>query len=97
MRPYVREILNIGSDIIHVKSMRESYPHLAVLDPVRKSYGDIEMMLGQDVYHAMCPLECFSADEKKLTVRCWLAYRLGFQAPTSVKFKLSLKVFQSQY
>ena len=60
----MRETLNVGSDIIDVKSMQETYPHLAVLDPVRYSYGEIEMILGQDVYHAIRPLEYFSADEK---------------------------------
>ena len=64
VRPYVRETLNVGSDIIDVRSMQETYPHLAVLDPVRYSYGDIEMILGQDVYHAIRPLEYFSAEEK---------------------------------
>ena len=62
VRPYVRETLNVGSDIIDVKSVQENYPHLAVLDPVRYSYGEIEMILGQDVYHAIRPLEYFSAD-----------------------------------
>ena len=45
--------------------MRESYPHLAVLDQVRYSYGDIEMILVQDIYHAIRPLDYFSADEKQ--------------------------------
>ena len=30
VRPYVRETLNVGFDIIDVKSMQETYPHLAV-------------------------------------------------------------------
>ena len=64
VRPYVRETLNVGSDIIDVKSMQETLPHLAVLDPVRCSYGNIDMTLGHDVYHAIRPLEYFSADEK---------------------------------
>ena len=95
-RPYVRETLNVGSDIIDVKSMQETHPHLAVLDPVRYSYGNIEMILGQDVYHAIRPLEYFAADEKcspfdvRLSI-CWF-----FQRPTFVKFKFSLNVFQSQ-
>ena len=38
VRPYVRETLNVGSHIIDVKSMQETYPHLAILDPVRNSY-----------------------------------------------------------
>ena len=45
--PYVRETLNIASNIIDVKSMH------AVLDPVKYSYGGIEMIHGQDVYHAI--------------------------------------------
>ena len=64
MRPYVRETLNVGSDIIEVKSMQETYPHLAILDPVNYSYENIEMTLGQDVYHAICSLEYFAAGEK---------------------------------
>ena len=64
VRPYVRETLNVGSDIIDVKSTQETYPHLAVLDPVKYSYGNIEMIIGQDVYHAIRPLAFFAADEK---------------------------------
>ena len=64
LRPYMRETLNVGSNIIDVKSMQETYPHLAVLDPVKYSYGNVEMILGQDVYHAIRPLEYFAADEK---------------------------------
>ena len=64
INPFVKEILNVGSDIINVQALQETYPHLAVLDPVTYSYKDIEMILGQDVYHAISPLEYFSADEK---------------------------------
>ena len=49
VRPYVRETLSVGSDIIDLKSMQDPYPHLAVLDPVKHSYGNISMILGQDV------------------------------------------------
>ena len=85
MRPYVREILNVGSDIIDVKSMQETYPHLAVLDPVRYSYGEIEMILGQDVYHAIRPIEYFSADEKCSTsaVRLPIGWVLCGPLPSS--------------
>ena len=85
VRPYVGEILNVGSDIIDVKSMKETYPHLAVLDPVRYSYGEIEMILGQDVYHAIRPLECFSADEKcsPFAVRLPIGWVLSGPLPSS--------------
>ena len=85
VRPYVRETLNVGSDIIDVKSMQETYPHLAVLDPVKYSYGEIEMILGQDVYHAIRPLEYFSADEKcaPFAVRLPIGWVLGGPLPSS--------------
>ena len=88
VRPYMREILNVGSDIIDVKSMQESYPHLAVLDPVRYSYGDIEIILGQDVYHAIRPLENFSADEKcsPFAVRLPIGWVLSGPFPSSSSF-----------
>ena len=45
--------------------MQETYPHLAVLDPARHNFGDIEMVPEQNVYHTIRPLEYFSADEKR--------------------------------
>ena len=44
--------------------MQETYPHLAFLDPVKYSYGIIEMILGHGVYNAIQPLEYFAADKK---------------------------------
>ena len=85
VRPYVRETLNVGSDIIDVKSMQETYPHLAVLDPVKYSYGNIEMIPGQDVYHAIRPLEYFAADEKcsPFAVRLPIGWVLSGPLPSS--------------
>ena len=68
INPFVKESLNVGSDINNVQALQETYPHLAVLDPVTYSYKDIEMILGQDVYHAIRRLENFSANEKRLPV-----------------------------
>ena len=64
--------------------MQETYP-FAVLDPVRYSYGEIEMILGQDVYHAIRPLEYFSADEKcsPFAVRLPIDWVLSGPLPSS--------------
>ena len=32
--PYVKKDINVGADVIKIKSLQETYPHLAVLDPV---------------------------------------------------------------
>ena len=85
VRPYVREILDVGSNIIDVKSMQEIYPHLAVLDPVRYSYGDTGMILGQDVYHSIRPLEYFSAEQMRspFSVRLPIGWALSGPLPSS--------------
>ena len=65
---FVKESLNVGSDIINVQALRETYPHLAVLDPLTYSYKNIEMILGQSVDHAIRLLAYFSAEEKRSRV-----------------------------
>ena len=56
MRPYMRETLNLESEITDVKSTQEIYSHLA-LDLLRCRDGDNVMILGYDVYHAIRSLE----------------------------------------
>ena len=75
--PYVNEDLNVSAHAIKVKALQELYSHLAVLKPVRYCYGNIEMVLGQDVYHAIRPFEYFAADEKCFSFAvhlptCWV-------------------------
>ena len=60
--PYEKEDLNVGADIINIKALPETYPHLAVLDPVTFCCGNIEKILGQDVYHAIRLLDYSAAD-----------------------------------
>ena len=85
-------------DIINVQALQESYPHLAVLDPVTYSYKDIEMILGQDVYHAIRTLEYFSAIEKRSPVAVSLPIGWVLSGPltsssclTSTYFKVNIE------
>ena len=83
--PCVKEDLNVGADVINIKALQETYPHLAVLDPVAYCYGNIEMILGQDVYHAIRPLEYFAADKKcsPFAVRLPIGWVLSGPLPSS--------------
>ena len=83
--PYVKEDLNVGADVINTKAFQKTYPHLAVLDPVTYCYGNIEMILGQDMYHAIRPLEYFAADEKcsPFAVRLPIGWVLNGPLPSS--------------
>ena len=55
------------NSVVKTKVASKTYPHLAVLDPVTYCYRNIEMILVQDVYHAIRPLDYFAADEKCLS------------------------------
>ena len=97
INPFVKESLNVGSDTINVQALQEIYPHLAVLDPVTYSYKDIQMILGQDLYHAIRPLEHFSANEKPSPVRLPIGWVLSVPLPsssclTSTCFKVNIKL-----
>ena len=83
--PYVKEDLNVGAHVINIKATQETNPHLAVLDPVTYCYGNIEMILGQDVYHAIRPLEYFAADENSspFAVRLPIGLVLSGPLPSS--------------
>ena len=86
--PYIRENLNIGSDIVDVPHLQETYPYLSVLDPVRYSYSNIEMILGQDVYHAIRPIEYFESESKcaPVAVRLPIGWVLSGPLPSSSSF-----------
>ena len=94
INPFVKESLNVGSDIINVQALQETYPHLAVLDPVTYSYKDIEMILGQDVYHAIRPLKYFSADEKRSPVAVCLSIGWVLSGPLPSSSCLSSTCFK---
>ena len=82
--PYVKKDLSVGADVINIEALQETYPHLAVLDPVTYCYGNIEMILGQDVYHDIRPLEYFAAGEKclPLAVRLPIVWVLNGPLPS---------------
>ena len=86
--PYIRENLNIGFDIVDVPYLQEIYPYLSVLYPVRYSYSNIEMILGQDVYHAIRPIEYFESESKcaPVAVRLPIACVLKGPLPSSSNF-----------
>ncbi len=75
--PYLRESINVGTDNVHVESLKRSYPHLGPIKSTRYRYSDVEVILGQDVYQAIRPLEYLQADSQVAPSRS--AYRwVGF-------------------
>ena len=48
---YLKDEINVGTQKVDVPALQENYPYLEPIKPVRYSYSDIEMVIGQDFYH----------------------------------------------
>ena len=68
VRPFVRENLNGGTDVFDVDSLKTKYPHLEPISLTQYSYADVEIILGQDVFNFLRPLEYLDADRKNTLV-----------------------------
>ena len=62
VKPYVRKNLHVGNDVIDVDQLKQQYPHSEPVALSKYSYGDVEMILGQDVFDSIRPLEYFESD-----------------------------------
>ena len=89
--PYVKENLRVGSDKIDINALQDKYPHLSVLPPKSYDYANVEMILGQDAYHAIRPLEHF-----EILTRCRpFTVRTGTKWSNAVKVRSNLDKFKS--
>ena len=68
VKPYVREDLKVGTDTIDVELLKTKYPHLQPISLKKYSYADVEMIIGQDVFHSIRPLEYFDSNRKNAPV-----------------------------
>ena len=77
--------MHVGNDVIDVDQLKQQYPHLEPVALSKYSYGDVEMILGQDVFHSIRPLEYFEADRKNtpIAVRLPLGWVLSGPLPST--------------
>ena len=68
VKPYVRDQLSIGNDVIDVDDLKTRYPHLEPIALSMYSYADVKMILGQVVFHSIRPLEYFESDRRNTPV-----------------------------
>ena len=61
------------------------YPHLEPIPLKKYSYADVDMILGQDLFHFIRPLECFDSDRKNtpVAVRLSLGWVLSGPLPST--------------
>ena len=95
VKPYVRKTLHVGNDVIDADSLKTIYPHLEPIALKTYSYGDVEMILGQDVFHSTRPLEYFESDRKKFSNCRSNTVGLGFEWTFAFDFRTRFDVLQS--
>ena len=81
---FLEEDLHVGSDVFDVACLQEKYAHLQPLELQRHSYAEVEVVTGQDAFHAMRPLEYFVTDSKNapVAVRLPLGWVLSGTLPS---------------
>ena len=88
IKPYVRDDLQVGTDVIDVESLKTVYPHLEPIPLKKYSYADVDMILGQDVFHFIRPLKYFDSDRKNtpVAVRLSISWVLSGPLPSTSGF-----------
>ena len=85
LKPFVRDDLRVGNDTIDVDSLKTKYPHLEPIPLKKYNYAHVEMILGQDVFHSIRPLEYLDSDIKNtpVAVRLPLGWILSGPLPST--------------
>ena len=82
MKAFEKDRLELGNDCIDVKSLKQKYEHLSPISSNMLRLGDVQVLLGQDVFSLMRPLEYRYADNKQpWAVRLPLGWVLSCPVP----------------
>ena len=83
---YVKDNIRIGSELINIADLQNKYPQLAPIKPTHYTYEDVEVIIGQDYYHAVRPIEFILGDDKNspCSVRLPIGWVISGPLPPSV-------------
>ena len=65
-------------ELINIADLQNKYPQLAPFKPTQYTYEDVEVIIGQDYYHAVRPIEIILGDDKnspcsvRLPIGCFI-------------------------
>ena len=85
-RSFVKTDLNLGSDTMNVSGLKKVYPHLAPVPSLTYQYSDVEMILGQDCFHASRPVKIHGDESRNspFAVRLPIGWVLSGPLPSSL-------------
>ena len=68
VKPYVRKHRIVVNDFIDVDRLKQQYPRLEPIPLKEYSYANVEIILGQDMFRVILPLEYFETDRKSTPI-----------------------------
>ena len=87
---FVKDELKVGTDTVNIPALQSKYPYLAPITPIVYSYADVDLIIGQDSFHAIRPEEYFKKEadpNTSLVVVCLpIGWVLSGPMPTSTDF-----------
>ena len=86
--------LQVGNDVSDVDQLKQQYPHLEAVALSKYSYGDVEMILSQDVFDLIRTLKYFESLKKYSNCRP-ITVGLGFEWTSAFDFGTRLDLLQS--
>ena len=83
---YLKDNIRIDSELINIADLQNSFPQLAPIRPTQYTYEDIEVIIGQDYYHAVRLIEFILGDDKNspCSVRLPIDWVISGPLPPSV-------------
>ena len=88
--------INVGRDFIDVAALKSKYPHLDPLPGTQIDYSSVSMILGQDAYEAIRPIEYFvSSTDKSSPVAVRLPIGWVLSGPLLSTSNLSASCFEA--
>ena len=54
--------LNVDIDTVNIPALHSKYPYLAPTETIVYSYADVDLIIGQDFFHAIRPEEYFKSE-----------------------------------
>ena len=86
-RAYFKDHIRIGSDSIIIPELPEKYPQLAPIKPIHYKYEAVEIIIGQDFYHAIRRVEYLLGKDSisPCVVRLPIGWVLSGPLPPSFK------------
>ena len=84
---FVFEHIRIGSDSISIPELHEKYLQFAPIKPIPYKYEHVEKIIGQNLYHAIRPIEYLLGDDSisPCAVRFPIGWVLSGPLPPSFK------------